>query len=50
MGELTKAAYGLEHLAIGERMKQYSESLGGLHKAQLQSHIGRLQRVLDRLQ
>jgi hypothetical protein len=39
----------LEALTDDDRMPRYAKDLGDKHRAQLQSHIDRLQKVLEKL-
>ena len=47
--DLGKTSYALEALADDDRMPRYAKDLGDIHRAQLQSHIERLQKVLEKL-
>lgn len=50
MTELTKVTYALDDLVSDDRMERNAKSIGDMHRAQLQNHIDRLQKVLDKIQ
>lgn len=50
MMDLMKVSYALEDLTRDDRMDRNAQNIGDRHRAQLQSHIDRLQKVLDKIQ